>query len=322
MKRRNRFKKRPKRKIQSFADAAWDVRFLELKAFRREHGHCMVPSRYREDPSLGNWVNHQRVMYRSRRLKDDRRKRLEQVGFDWISRGRNIEYRDSEYWDKLWDKMLVKLERFHERYGHPWVKASYGGKPSLSGWVKRQRRLMAEDLLPPERLARLKALGLDKKMSSPLNPRWERCYLKLMEFRRRFGHCHVPAEWAEDINMGRWVVKMRRRQRSGRMSAEMERRLNEVGFVWDALRKRESEQDVLWTKWLTKLQQFHEKHGHWRVPTNQRRFHSLRVWLDNQRISIHNGWLPQERIRRMEEAGVPLVSERIAAARKVAESGE
>ena len=33
---------------------------------------------------------------------------------------------------------------------------------------------------------------------------------EVAEFRRRFGHGHVPAEWAENINLGRWVVKTRR----------------------------------------------------------------------------------------------------------------
>lgn len=41
-------------------------RLRELEEYRREHGHCSVPRRYRENPSLANWVNKQRQHYRKR----------------------------------------------------------------------------------------------------------------------------------------------------------------------------------------------------------------------------------------------------------------
>ena len=218
----------------------------------------------------------------------------------------------------MWERMLGKLERFHRRFGHCRVPVAWGRTPSLSGWVKRQRRLKRQGLLSQERWRRLKTLGLDWKIGVPLDPRWEHSFQRLLEFHRSFGHSHVPAEWAEDFKMGRWVVKMRLLNRAGRLSAEKVRRLNEVGFVWDAKGKREAEQDVVWSKWLAKLHTFYQQHGHWRVPTDQRRFHSLRVWMDNQRISYHRGWLSAERIRRLEKVEFPWVSERV---RQVASRG-
>jgi hypothetical protein len=70
---------------------------------------------------------------------------------------------------------------------------------------------------------------------------------------------------------------MRRLRREGRLNGEKLHRLNEVVFVWDVTGKREAEQDAVWSKWLAKLHAFHQEHGHWRVPTDQRRFHSLWV---------------------------------------------
>jgi len=165
-------------------------------------------------------------------------------------------------------------------------------------------------VLSQDRWRRLKALGLDWKTGGSLDPRWERSFLSLREFRRRFGHCRVPSQWAENINLSKWVVKMRRLNRAGRLSSEKLRRLNEVGFVWDVTGEREAEQDAVWSKWLAKLHKFHQQHGHWRVPTDQRRFHSLRVWMDNQRIRYHRGRLSAERIRRLEEVKFPWVSDR------------
>jgi hypothetical protein len=36
----------------------------------------------------------------------------------------------------------------------------------------------------------------------------------------------------------------------------------------------------------------------------------LRVWMDNQRISYHRGWLSAERIRWLEKVKFPWVSDR------------
>jgi len=312
-------KSRFKKKTQTYADAAWELRFQELNAYRRKHGHCHVPSRSQTHPSLGHWVSHQRVLYRSGRLNPARRKRLEQIGLDWVSRGRSAALRDSTYWDMMWERMLGKLARFHRRFGHCRVPVDCAGTPSLSGWVKRQRRLKQQGMLRQDRWRRLQTLGLDWKIGVSLDPRWENSFQRLLRYRRRFGHCHVPAEWAEDLKLGQWVVKMRLLNRAGRLSGEKVRRLNEVGFVWDVTREREAKQEAGWSKWLAKLQTFHQQHRHWRVPTNQRKFHSLRVWMDNQRINYHRGWLSAERIRRLEEVQFPWVSERrqVASRKKI-----
>ncbi len=296
-------------------DTQWEERFTELRVFRRQHGHCQVASRSKTHPSLGHWVNYQRVLKRSGRLSVARRRRLEEIGFDWISRGRSVEFRDPAYWDAQWELLFNRLTRFHRRFGHCLVPAGSTRTPNLRQWVERQRHLKQEGLLRPDRWRRLRALGLDWKTGESLDPRWTRSLGTLLEFRRRFGHCRVPATWPENINLGRWVVKTRRLKNTGRLNAEKVRRLNEAGFVWDAMAAHQAKHDARWSAWLARLHAFHQRHGHWRVPTEQRRFHRLRVWMDNQRISYHRGWLTAERIRRLQAIKFPWVSDRIAAQR-------
>ena len=36
----------------------------ELRVYQRQNGHCLVPKRYKSNPSLGNWVNKQRQNYK------------------------------------------------------------------------------------------------------------------------------------------------------------------------------------------------------------------------------------------------------------------
>ena len=315
MKKHSRRKTRFRKAQRNYRDAVWERRFEELKAYRRQHGSCQVPSRSKTHPSLGHWVQYQRVLQRSGRLSAARAQQLKRIGFDWVSRGRSLEFRDSTYWDKQWARMLGRLARFNRRFGHCVVPAEGAGSPSLSQWVARQRRLKQQGLLSKDRWRSLTALGLDWQTGDFIDPRWARSFLRLREFRRRFGHCHVPAEWAENINLGRWVVKTRRLKNAGRLSAEKVRRLNAVGFVWDAIGKRQAEHDAVWSEWLAKLRTYHQTHRHWRVPTDQRRFHRLRVWMDNQRINYHRGWLSAERIRRLEAVKFPWVSDRVAKSR-------
>jgi hypothetical protein len=37
------------------ADAKWEDMFARLVVFKQEHGDCLVPNRYPEDPQLGSW---------------------------------------------------------------------------------------------------------------------------------------------------------------------------------------------------------------------------------------------------------------------------
>ena len=43
---------------------AFSQRYIELQEYKHLHGDCMVPKRYKNNPSLGNWVNKQRQNYR------------------------------------------------------------------------------------------------------------------------------------------------------------------------------------------------------------------------------------------------------------------
>lgn len=41
------------------AASTWEERYEQLKQFRQDNGHCLVPGRYKENPPLGRWVESQ-----------------------------------------------------------------------------------------------------------------------------------------------------------------------------------------------------------------------------------------------------------------------
>ena len=64
-------------------DTAWESKFQELVRFKERHGHCRVPSEWKENPKLGSWV---KVLRRSRRngsLDTRNIARLDTIGFSW-----------------------------------------------------------------------------------------------------------------------------------------------------------------------------------------------------------------------------------------------
>lgn len=82
---------------------AWENKFEDLQKFRAVRGHCNVPRRYKNDPSLGTWVNMQRVNYKryqegnpSGRMTPERIRRLESIGFNWWVRGGKENKEDCE----------------------------------------------------------------------------------------------------------------------------------------------------------------------------------------------------------------------------------
>jgi hypothetical protein len=69
--------------------ATWEDRLSELADYRKIHGHCNVPHRYRENTKLANWVETQRKHYKLH-LKEKtspmptyRIQALERLGFEW-----------------------------------------------------------------------------------------------------------------------------------------------------------------------------------------------------------------------------------------------
>jgi hypothetical protein len=96
--------------------AAWEIMFARMAAFKKKHGHCLVPNRYKEDSKLGSWVSTQRRQYKARNsgrfttttLSDDRIERLKSIGFEWsTSDPRHVE----------WNVRFRQLCVFHQEHG-------------------------------------------------------------------------------------------------------------------------------------------------------------------------------------------------------------
>jgi len=70
-------------------EIVWRERYEQLKDYKREHGHCRVPSYCKENPQLASWVKCQRRQYKlfwegkRSSMSVERTQMLENVGFTW-----------------------------------------------------------------------------------------------------------------------------------------------------------------------------------------------------------------------------------------------
>jgi hypothetical protein len=101
-----------------------------------------------------------------------------------------------------WNKQYAKLVEFKRKHGHCLVPQRH--HEGLGVWVDAQQRQLHSKktirLLDRKGLL-VDELGFDKSAAP-----WNKQYEKLVEFKRKTGHCNVPTKYEKDKSLGAWVV--------------------------------------------------------------------------------------------------------------------
>jgi hypothetical protein len=127
-----------------------------------------------------------------------------------------------------WERGFAALSKFRAREGHYCPSKRHLERGfKLGQWVSVQRYL--KDFVPVDRKRRPDKIGFVWDWRDDL---WDRGFTVLLKFKRREGHCHVPALHREGkYKLGYWVSTRRKYKKD--MSAERRARLNKIGFVWN-----------------------------------------------------------------------------------------
>ena len=139
------------------ARSPWDVNYQRLVAYKAEHGHAKVPSRYKAQCGfrLGGWVCTQRAA-KARGMLDSRQiELLDGLNFVWRIR----EIRKPQRWS--WDWVILRLKDYKAEHGHLAVPMRFetaDGFP-LGVWVQNRRRQRRSGKLDKERIEQLESLG-------------------------------------------------------------------------------------------------------------------------------------------------------------------
>lgn len=114
---------------------AWYDRFQELSEYKEKHGDCMVPQKYAPNPSLGIWVNKQRMEYKllqdgeKSSMTPERLSALRSIGFVWAKRKGQA----------TWDAKFKQLQEYKAIHGDCLIPTKYSKDPALGRWVSTQR---------------------------------------------------------------------------------------------------------------------------------------------------------------------------------------
>ena len=226
--------------------ARWEKMFDALARFKKTHGHCNVPTDYPHNPSLALWVKTQRAYRKKGLLKQDRLRRLNEIGFKWTLNK-----------TPSWDALFAQLVEFKKRFGHCEVPSGWPENPRLVTWVYNQRRRRYRDnATGKERNRRLDEIGFRWRVP----PDWEEWFSELVGFKKAHGHCNVTCgNYPENPGLSAWVIRQRKKRREGRLSKDRIKRLDGLGFKWD-------KSHLTWEEMFSLLVEYKEAQGNCDVP--------------------------------------------------------
>ena len=274
-------------------DHRWEMMLLRLKEFHGFFAHCRVPQKWAKDRQLALWVTVQRRAHAKGSLREDRQRKLSELGFTWDIK---------TLFDTQWERYYYELAVFRRTHGHCQVP---GKHPQLVSWIERQRISKKNGLLPAGRERRLNSLDFIWSCENIRKRGWEERFGQLSGYWKRHGHSFVPVNCSENKALGTWVASQRSLEAKGKLSAARKRKLDRLGFVWsrDTQRQLKSIYDAQWEVSFEKLKSYRKKHGSCQVSLKIDPI--LQRWTRWQRKLFHQSRLSPERIDRLNEIHFP-----------------
>jgi hypothetical protein len=140
-------------------DKKWNMEYEKLVERKRTNGHCMVPHRCKQDKSLGIWVHTQRKYHKNNKMRPDRKRILDEIGFAWKDDGAHTLIIDEKRWHEKYEKLL----EYKRKKGHCLVPRL---SSHLGEWVNTQRRNHDKNKMRPDREKLLDKVGFAWKVDT------------------------------------------------------------------------------------------------------------------------------------------------------------
>jgi hypothetical protein len=218
--------------------ALWDERFQELKEFHGKNGSCKVPAKNRK---LNTWIQGQRSVYRSGRMAEDRKCKLETLDFEWGEKGTTERGRKDNLWMQRYHQ-LVEYKRVHGHCNPPRKQEKLGRADSLSVWVSTQRTHHKQKKLPADRLKLLEQIGfVFNAQAGKYQESWSSSFEELKAFKKQTGHTRVPKRGSYE-KLYAWVRHQRYLKRLNKLDPGCQALLNSIQFEWEGVKGQSEKQ--------------------------------------------------------------------------------
>jgi hypothetical protein len=216
--------------MTEYYDKKWNMNYEKLVKFKRTNGHCMVPRRYEQDKSLGEWVSKQRKVHNNNTIRLDRKRILDQIGFAWKADAAHQFKPD----DKLWLQQHEKLVEYKRINGNCKVPRRYEQDKSLGEWVTKQRKVHNNNTIRLDRKRILDQIGFAWKADAAhqFNDKlWHQQYEQLVEYKRINSNLKVPKSNDKDKSLREWISTQRKHHNNNKMRPDRKELLDKIGFV-------------------------------------------------------------------------------------------
>ncbi len=245
-------------------DKSWEDMYNELVEYKENFNSTLISTSINQ--RLGQWTMKQREKYNSgsKELNEEQIVKLNAIHFDWNATD-----------DVNWNAMLDRLDAYKRKHDTTIVPNHDGGDRPLANWVGNQRFKLGKYVL---------------------NEEGE--YYDDDDLVERIAFDLGWSPGCEDKSRG-FIRKLPPSTKATRI-----RRLNEIGFVWDA-------QEASWQDMYQRLLVFKkENNGSTSVPfspeggsssSNNNNSNELGVWVRAQRHIMQRGELSEKRLLMLNE---------------------
>ncbi len=115
---------------------------------------------------------------------------------------------------------------------------------------------------------------------------WEQRHQELTQWQAKYGNCNVPKA---EGKLGRWVVRQRELHKKGKLESERQRKLNNLGFVWNT-------NEAAWEHKYALLLDYYRRKGTCCVPISDS---TLGMWVAKMRANRRRNKLSKHRIDKL-----------------------
>jgi superfamily II DNA or RNA helicase len=244
-----------------------------------------------DDFELGWWIVRQRVAFRSKTISPDVQQRLDELGVVWDAH----EHR----WHAMYQRFCKWIAEDPKRTGADIPTRLIVDGKNVSAWLRVQRSLYRENVLPPDKARLLEAIGVEW---SPHDARWQEAILACRKWNEgdRDLSSVVNDSVIDSYPLGVFVSHQRVFYKKGVLSPERIAELESLGMAWD-------KKDANWFAKYRACQHYIAHVG----PISQvnangpsYRGQAIGRWLHHQRQLHKKGLLEPARKRLLDEIGV------------------
>lgn len=295
------------------SDETWEIKFNTLLKFKENQGHFHVS--YESDPSLAKWIQTQRMLQRSKSMKEKRAAKLVSINF----------------FEETTDIQLTSND-VNSDAAAAVAAMDHSGQLDIS--AAEAEALAAVDTTVHHTHHHVLTSPSATGLSSRSDEKWEQHFQRLLEYKTTNGNCLVPTS----TELGRWLCRQRHNHRYKGLKEDRKLRLMDLdstclgerlsdlnggnedmmndGNVVDTngmiqippqLSTKtkynlayESKLHAKWDHYFQQLVAYKNEHGHSNFPTMNG---SLGRWISRQRTLYRSQKLKSDRFEKLKLIG-------------------